>query len=141
MNQACQLRSRRGFSLVELVIVILILGILAAVAAPRMFDTATSAKENGTRRSLTVVRNAIELYRAQNGALPPAADQAAFKAALASYLQGPFPKCEVGPSANQNTDIRIATAGTALSASGNQGWAYDSTSGQFVVNSATFINW
>lgn len=141
MNRSFHLSARRGFSLVELVIVILILGILAAVAAPRMFDTATSAKENGTRRSLTVVRNAIELYRAQNGVLPPAADQTALKAALASLLQGPFPKCEVGPTANQNTDIRIATAGTPLAASGSQGWAYDSTSGQFVVNSATFINW
>lgn len=141
MNLVSHRRSRRGFSLVELVIVILILGILAAVAAPRMFDTATTAKENGTRRSLTVVRNAIELYRAQNGALPPSTDQAAFKTALASLLQGPFPKSEVGPTANQNTDVRIQTTGAALAVSGSQGWAYDSVTGQFVVNAATFINW
>ncbi|MBL8888355.1 MAG: prepilin-type N-terminal cleavage/methylation domain-containing protein [Planctomycetaceae bacterium] len=138
MNKVCRIRSRRGFSLVELVIVILILGILAAVAAPRMFDTATSARENGTRRSLSVVRNAVELYRAQNGALPPAADQAAFKAALTSYLQGPFPRAEVG---NAGDSVRIATGNSALAASGTESWAYNSTTGQFVVNHSSFIAW
>lgn len=141
MNQVNKLSSRRGFSLVELVIVILILGILAAVAAPRMFDTATSAKENGTRRSLTVVRNAIELYRAQNGVLPPAANQAAFKTALADLLQGSFPRAEVGPTTNQNDNVRIATGASALAASGTEGWAYNSTTGQFVVNTTTYLAW
>ena len=61
---------RKGFSLIEMVIVILILGIIAAVAAPRMFDTATTAEENTTRQQLAVLRNAIEMYRARSGAYP-----------------------------------------------------------------------
>jgi general secretion pathway protein G len=141
MNQVYKLNSRRGFSLVELVIVILILGILAAVAAPRMFDTATSAKENGTRRSLTVVRNAIELYRAQNGVLPPAANQTELKTSLASMLQGSFPRAEVGAATNQNDNVRIATGNTTIVASGTEGWAYNSTTGQFVVNTAAYLTW
>lgn len=139
MNKVCRIRDRRGFSLVELVIVILILGILAAVAAPRMFDTATTARENGTRRSLSVVRNAVELYRAQVGSLPPAPDQATFKTNLASYLQGPFPTSDVATTPNAN--VRIVTGAGAITFSGTEGWAYNSTTGQFVVNHATFISW
>ena len=51
--------------MIELVVVVLVMGILAAVAAPKMFDTATNAKVNATRQSLVVVRDAIELYKAQ----------------------------------------------------------------------------
>ena len=61
---------RKAFTLVELVIVVLVLGIIAAIAAPKMFDTANDARQNATRQSLAVIRDAIQLYRAANGALP-----------------------------------------------------------------------
>lgn len=129
--------SRRAFSLVELVIVILILGILAAVAAPRMFDQATTARQNGTRQSLVVIRNAIELYRAQNGALPTAD----IKTQLQPFLQGSFPRAEVGPTTNHNDSVRVTNDANALSPSGTEGWAYNRQTGQFIVNEATGANW
>lgn len=132
-------RRRNGFTLVELVIVVLILGILAAVAAPKMFDTATSARTNATRHSLMILRDAIQLYRAQNGALPgEAGTEADLKTDLTTMLSGTFPRCEVG---NPGDTVRIQTSGAALSASGVQSWAYDNVSGQLIVNHAVGATW
>ena len=49
-------------------------GFLAAVAAPRFLDTSAGATDNGIKQSLGVVRDAIELYAAENGGALPGAD-------------------------------------------------------------------
>ncbi|WP_442510621.1 prepilin-type N-terminal cleavage/methylation domain-containing protein [Novipirellula sp. SH528] len=126
---------RKGFTLVELVVVVLILGILAAVAAPRMFDTAGNARENATRQSLVVVRDAIELYKSQNDAFPP---HATFETALRPYLKGAFPSAQVGSKPGPG----IAEAGespmTTATAAG--GWIYDPATGDFCVNDTNYIS-
>jgi general secretion pathway protein G len=131
------IQRRKGFSLVELVVVILILGILAAVAAPRMFDTANNARDNGTRSSLTILRDAIELYRADNSAYPPAATLAT---ALRPYIKGSFPAVQTGPNRNANV---VASTQNPISTpeAGTAGWAYNATTGDIVVNAATYIAW
>ncbi len=130
---------RNGFTLIELVVVVLILGILAAVAAPRMFDTATNAKTSAARHSLSVVRDTVQLYRSQNGALPgELGTEADLKADLSSMLNGPFPRTEIG---NAGDTVRIQTTGAALTPSGVQSWAYDNVSGQVICNHATGAAW
>jgi general secretion pathway protein G len=130
-------RNRNGFTLVELVVVVLIIGIIAAVAAPRMFDTAGDARQNSTRQSLTVLRNSIELYKSQNSTYPPAATLAI---ALKPYLKGTFPAVQIG--ANQNANVAASSQNPiAAPESGGAGWAYNATTGDISVNDNSYIAW
>jgi general secretion pathway protein G len=130
-------RKQNAFTLVELVVVVLILGILAAVAAPRLFDTANDARQNGTKQSLSVVRDAIELYKAQNGSFPPAATLAT---ALKPFIKRQFPASQVGT--NQNSTVAASTQNPIASPeAGSAGWAYNQTTGEFVINDGTYLTW
>jgi len=129
---------RRAFSLVELVVVVLIIGILAAVAAPKMFDTSTKARESATKASLSVVRNAIELYYSEKAAYPTLAQLTDMTTAggMKNYIKGPFPVSAYG---NKSATVREATSADPLA---NAGWVYDPASGSFWVNDVTnFSSW
>lgn len=131
------LGKRSAFSLVELVVVVLIIGILAAVAAPRMFNTASDARTNSTRASLVVIRDAIELYRAQQGSYP---GFATFARDLKPFMSGPIPSVQI-TSTNNNNNIRELTGTDPFVATGTQGWAYNATTGEFFVNHADGSGW
>lgn len=60
-----------GFSLVELVIVVMIIGIIAAIAVPRISQAANTAPEKALRGNLRTLRTVIDLYAAEHvGAYP-----------------------------------------------------------------------
>ncbi|MFQ5730802.1 MAG: type II secretion system protein [Planctomycetaceae bacterium] len=133
---AARCACRSGFTLVEMAIVVLIIGILVAIAVVKLIDASGDANESSTRQTLAVVRNAIERYRARNGVYPgPTGTEAEFRSNLAPYLNGPFPQCQVG---NLNNGVRVQSSGTPLTASGSQGWAYDNATGQFIVNHSQY---
>lgn len=132
-KKSCRSAARKGFTLVELVIVVLILGILAAVAIPRMTASTTTAKTNAAKQSLGVIRNAIELYKADNGSYP--SDAATLPTLLKPYLKGPFPTCTIG---NTNATVVAGTDPVAV-VSGGAGWAYTIATGDFVINHADGI--
>ena len=70
-------RSAKAFTLIELVMVIVILGILAAVAIPRFIDLTASANDAAERGVVGGVRAGIYTYYAQNRAYPASLDGAA----------------------------------------------------------------
>jgi len=57
---------KKGFTLVELMIVIVIIGILAAIAIPKFADMVDKSKEGATKGQLTSLRSAINLYYSDN---------------------------------------------------------------------------
>ena len=126
---------RAGFSLIEIVVVVLLIGIIAATAAPKMFDTAATAKVNSARQSLAVVRDAVELYKAQNGAFPGAtASGTALATDLTAFVKGPFPKVQV-PGAPNNGSVKYETNGGGVGApDGSTDWLYDTTDGTLIIN-------
>ncbi len=67
--QRCS-NTRRGFTLVELVVVVLILGILAAVAVPTVFNNREQAAVVSTMHDVQAIKDSVEMFQAQNGSLP-----------------------------------------------------------------------
>ncbi|GAI09708.1 unnamed protein product [marine sediment metagenome] len=62
---------KKAFTLVEILIVVAILGILAALTLPIFKDYITEAKEAAAKDNLRIFRNAIEIYAAQHNGVPP----------------------------------------------------------------------
>jgi prepilin-type N-terminal cleavage/methylation domain-containing protein len=62
---------KKAFSLVELMIVVAIIGILAAMVVPKVQDYSKQAKEAAAKENLQILRDAIELYASKHNGIPP----------------------------------------------------------------------
>lgn len=74
---------RSGFTLIEMLVVMAIMAMLLAVAAPRYFDSLARARETALRTDLRLMREAIDKYHADTGRWPPRLDDLV----LARYLR------------------------------------------------------
>ncbi len=118
-------RTRRAFTLIEILIVVVILGILAAIVIPQFTDASEDAMDASVRSTLQTIRSQIELYNIQNPATPyddmTATDATFWNPLLfGNYLQSP-PK---NPMQNGSTSVGAAP-GVGV------GWAwYEAVAGQ-----------
>ena len=77
------LRNSKGFTLIELMIVVVIIGILAAIAIPNFISMQDRAREGSVKSNMHTVQLAVEDFAVQNdGTYPLAADGPAVEALL-----------------------------------------------------------
>ncbi len=66
--------SERGFSLIELLIVMVILGLLASLVGPKMFSKLGMAKQKTAKTQIEMLMTALDGYRLDVGAYPAGSD-------------------------------------------------------------------
>lgn len=89
-------KDNKGFTLVELMIVVVIIGILIAIAIPVYSSIQTNAERRACQANMRTILSQIEVYKAENNGVAPTADAAAFTAFLGSTTY--FAQTPVCPS-------------------------------------------
>ena len=64
------MRKQSGFSLIEIMVVVVILGILAALVVPKIIDRPDEARIVKAKQDVLAIQNALELYKLDNGFYP-----------------------------------------------------------------------
>ncbi len=116
-------RKPRGFTLIELIVVMAIVALLASIAAPRYFASLEKSKEAALRSSLGVLRDAIDHFAADRGRYPESLDELATARYVREIPEDPVAGArdawvEVGPPPDaqlkgQLYDVRSGAAGRA----------------------------
>lgn len=141
--------ARSAFTLVEILIVVVILGILATIAIPRFSSASQQTRENTLKDELRYLRTQIAVYRAQHrdaspgysaGAASGAATEANFVAQLtmytdeagttnasgsATYKYGPYlSRAPTNPINNLSTIMIVADGAAVPAPDGSTGFIY-----------------
>ena len=132
------MRNERGFTLIELILVIVVLGIMAALAIPKFLDMRGDAKKSAVQGSLGGVRSAVANYRASQvvKGLTPELPTLASVTDGTSVLDGPIPDNPYSTQATKNSveDAQAASGTKGTAGCGNsstKGWCYRPDNGQF----------
>ncbi len=122
---------KRGFTLIELMIVVAIIGILAAIAIPKFADLIRKSNEGATKGNLGSVRSALSIYYGDQEGLYP--DTPAALTIGGDYIDM-IPKAKTPNYHGDSSGIRLAATNND-----GAGWVYNNIStdanfGQLFVN-------
>jgi len=135
--------AKRGFTLIELMIVVAIIGILAAVAIPKFAQMMEKAKEGATKGNVGSIKSAVGIYYGDNQGSYPQGNltDVLFQNYLATIppVKLTHPASMFGSGGYQLAGS-VATAASVATASGEtfntntDGWLYNSQTGNVFVN-------
>ena len=134
-------KNQTGFTLVELLIVVIILGILAAVVIPQFNSAASETRESAIASNLATLRQAVEMYKVQHNDLFPGATivtqltTQTDMTGAAGTDYGPYVRQGL-PNNPLSGDKGVnAVASMPAAPTGTDGWIYDTTTGEIRCNS------
>ncbi len=119
------MQQQRGFSLIEIMVVVVILGILAALVVPKIISRPDEARIVKAKQDVLSIQNALDLYKLDNG-FYPSTDQGLealvhepstppiprdWKAYLKSLPQDPWGHAYQYANPGQHGDVDVWTAG------------------------------
>jgi len=136
-----RLKNQKGFTLIELVIIIVILGILAAVAIPKYQNISGEAREASCRASLGGLRSAITIFYANQAVTTGTAiwPSHAELSAIGTVMEQSIPNNPYQSDANYPDSILDADAASITkgqTSGANCGWAYSFATGEIWANTS-----
>ncbi len=126
---------RRGFTMIELLIVISIIAILAAAIIPNFIGFDTEARVAATKSNLDTLRTRVTLYRAKEGVYPTTLGELLNRTYLDAGVSKPYLQ-KVPPeliSSKKGSNVHQAQKSDDP-LTGEGGWVYRSDTAEVVVN-------
>jgi len=137
-------RSRKsGFTLVEILIVVIILGILAAIVIPQFTNASTNARAASVTSQLQTLRSQVQLYKLQhNDVLPDLINkqwtQLTTKTTVAGTVDSTLTASFFGPYLETNPKNPLNNNTTvAATPGGSVGWTFDTSTGNIYATNQT----